>query len=379
MDFAKFYEVADRDLSIKCPRTLGMTFAQIGSTVSIVTNTHLRKFGYSSLIKTPIGVIDCKIPQGKRDLNFKIFQVNGFNQYSIQLNPLSSEDYNITAGRQLGPLKGLINYDSAAKDMNGTIGIENSSKDATFIFQGHYEYILDKMKFSPKIFDEFVFKIHNHEDFGFAFKYMFPNELLEYSAIYSFGFFSLGVVTQHPLKFTKSALKFSGYPAYLRALGRTDLNAVNLKLSVVADLIPNIKFSIRAEKEVPNPTVSTRFAVLADFQQQSDGEFGINLSGCATVFNEKWGSLAIKADTAGSVVCCLDPSFENMLVGHASIGFVPNRKGIYQTSYSFNISCFNDIDLRQRHFFETISDYFSVIKSNFQPKPQRPARFSFFK
>lgn len=379
MDFSKFYEVAERELAIKCPRTLGMTFAQVGSTVSVVTNTQLRKFGFSSLIKTPIGVIDCKIPQGKKDLNFKIFKTDDFNQYSLSLNPLTSEDYAVTLGRKFGPVKFLVNYDSANRDTNGIIGFDKTSKGTTIITQAHYQFLLQKMNINPQMFDEFTFKVHSNEDFGFAFKYLVPKELLEYTAIYSFGFVSLGVLTQHPLKLSKKALKFSGYPASLKFLTLSNVNTAGMRFSIITDAIPNLAFGIRAEKDVKHPLFTSRFSVLANFTQQEDGEFSVNLSGCASARSERWGSIAVKADNAGSVVCCVDPTFDNMLMGHASVSFVPNRKGIYQTSYSFNVSCFNGLDTRERPFFETVSDYFSVFKSHFQSNPQKPRHFSFFK
>lgn len=380
MDFSRFSEIAERDLSIKCPRTLGVTFAQIGSTVSIVTNTQLRKFGFSSLIKTPIGVIDCKVPQGKKEFNLKIFDSTDFNQYSFYISPLLAEDYSFSVARKLGPVKASVNFDSKTKQTNGIIGIENTSNGATFLVQGHYDTIFDRKKLSPRMFDEFLFKVHHNDEYGFAFRYQNIQELLEYSGIYSFGNISLGIVTAHQLKLSRKSIKFNGYPTNLRFLTMGDFKAANMKFAVLSDVFPNLSFSIRGEKELPNPVVSTRLSFLADFTQQEDGEFGVNLAGCANLKSERWGNLAFKAGTTGSIVCCADPSiFENTLLGHASISFVPNRKGLYQTSYSFNITCFSGLDHKAGSFFDTVSDYFSVIKSHFQVQPQQPQKFSFFR
>lgn len=127
-----------------CPRNFGIILVQVGSTISLVTNKTLDKIGFSALVKTPLGVFDCKVPQEKKSLDVKLFNTSPPLHYSLAFSPLYFTGIDIGLSKKIGPFYGKFSYDTGSSFTESLINVVNQAGNTQFFFQTQYSCIPQK-------------------------------------------------------------------------------------------------------------------------------------------------------------------------------------------------------------------------------------------
>ena len=360
MDLRRFYNLGQKEVNLRCPRTFGVTLVQVGSTISLVTNKTFDKIGFSALVKTPVGVFDCKVPQDKKSLDVKLYSSNPTIQYSLGFSPVQFKGFDFQLGKQVGPCNASFAFDTNSTYTEANCDVVNKVGNTEFLFKILYSCVPQKAESVLKMFKEFQFKLHQNDLRGISLQYLPQNDAFVYSSAYTYDSYSVGFIGQHALTVNERGIKFSACPKTLSLLTRADINQLLFNVSMETRILPTLGFIFRLEKDIPSHSFSTKIAAVTHLTRTEDGDFSVAFQTGGTVSHSRLGSISAKVDTTGSAVFAFNPSIGGKIFAKSTFGIRPARKG-FRTSYSFNLTLMNVENNQDRPFFETLADYVHAL------------------
>ena len=380
MDLRRFSNLGQREVNLKCPRTFGVTLVQVGSTISLVTNKSFDKIGFSALVKTPVGVFDCKVPQDRKTLDVKLYNPSPQFQYSLSFSPVQFKGFDFSLGKRIGPFGANFEFDSATTYTQAICDLINKVGNTEFAFRILYSCIPQKAESVLKMFKEFQFKLHQNNVNGVSLQYFPQKDSFVYSSAYTYKSYSVGFTGSHALTVNERGIKFGAIPTSMSLLSRADFDQLLFSVSAETRILPSLGFIFRLEKDIPSPSFTTKIAAVTHLTLTEDGDFSVAFQTGGSVTHDKFGSVSAKVDTTGSAVFALNPSLGGKIFAKSTIGVKPTRKG-FRTSYSFNLTLMNVENNVDRPFFETLVDYVhalipslnSSIKNNLPGSPKKPS------
>lgn len=369
MDLSKFRALGQKELSIKSSRIFGVTIIQIGSTISATTTKKHDRFGFSALIKTPLGLLDFKIPLRKQTLDFKIFSREPALGYSVAFSPLKidSNGFTFSLSRGKMPLNGFFTYNTKTKEMNTNFELFSTTKGTTFLFNTSADGIIQsKDKYSIN-FKQFMIGIHSQDKNGISLLYVPKREEFEYSSVVQIANFSFGLTGINPLIVNEKGIKFGVKPTQFSVLARGDFDPLSFHISSEFRIIPSLSILFRAEKSVPGEEFSAKVVAAAELQMTEDSDFNVSFQAGGSLNHVRWGSISARADVSGATAISFDPMFGEMIQPHGIIEFKQTKHGL-KPFYSFNVSIMNVKSNKGMSVFEIINEYVHALMPKVEAK-----------